>query len=60
MERTLEATASLLQRVAEGDEMARERLCHHFMPILTRWAHGRLPDYARDLSETQDLVQTAP
>jgi len=59
MERTLEATAHLLQRVAEGDEMARERLCHHFMPILTRWAHGRLPDYARDLSETQDLVQTA-
>jgi RNA polymerase sigma-70 factor (ECF subfamily) len=59
MERTLESTASLLQRVSDGDDQARERLCRHFLPILTRWAHGRLPDYARDLSETQDLVQNA-
>jgi DNA-directed RNA polymerase specialized sigma24 family protein len=59
MERALESTTSLLQQVAAGDDQARERLCQHFLPILSRWAHGRLPDYARDLSETQDLVQAA-
>ncbi len=25
--------------------------------MLRRWAHGRLPQYARDLAETDDLVQ---
>ena len=59
MTEALETTATLLRHVADGDEQARERLCRHFMPILTRWARGRLPDYARDLSETQDLVQNA-
>ncbi|NBB91885.1 MAG: sigma-70 family RNA polymerase sigma factor [Gammaproteobacteria bacterium] len=59
MNETLESTATLLRQVSAGDEQARERLCRHFLPILTRWAHGRLPEYARDLSETQDLVQTA-
>jgi len=59
MVQSLESTASLLHKVAEGSEDARERLCRHFLPLLTRWAHGRLPLYARDLSETQDLVQGA-
>lgn len=59
MDQPLESTASLLRQVTEGDAQARERLCSHFLPILTRWAHGRLPHYARDLSETQDLVQAA-
>lgn len=59
MSQSLESTASLLQKVVDGSDEARERLCRHFLPLLTRWAHGRLPDYARDLSETQDLVQSA-
>jgi len=59
MNQPLESTATLLRQVSEGDDQARERLVRHFLPILSRWAHGRLPDYARDLSETQDLVQTA-
>ena len=59
MDQPLESTASLLRQVSEGSDAARERLCRHFLPILTRWAHGRLPHYARDLSETQDLVQAA-
>lgn len=59
MDSPLESTASLLRRVADDDAEARDRLCRQFMPMLTRWAHGRLPDYARDLSETQDLVQNA-
>ncbi|WP_395373906.1 RNA polymerase sigma factor [Marinicella sp. W31] len=52
-----ESTATLLLRVKEGDEAARERLCTLYLPILSRWAHGRLPEYARDTSETDDMVQ---
>jgi len=59
MGQSLESTATLLKQVVDGSDEARERLCRHFLPILTRWAHGRLPNYARDLSDTQDLVQTA-
>lgn len=59
MNPSLESTATLLRKVSDGDEAARDRLVRHFLPILTRWAHGRLPHYARDLSETQDLVQGA-
>jgi RNA polymerase sigma-70 factor (ECF subfamily) len=53
-----ESTASLLADVRDGDEAARERLCALYLPILMRWAHGRLPRQARALSETADLVQS--
>lgn len=52
-----ESTATLLDRVRDGDGRARERLCAQYLPVLTRWAHGRLPSRARDLAETSDLVQ---
>ncbi|MEM1080367.1 MAG: sigma-70 family RNA polymerase sigma factor [Pseudomonadota bacterium] len=55
----LDTTAALLQRVANDDDAAREQLFRQFLPVITRWAHGRLPQYARDLSDTQDLVQLA-
>jgi len=53
----LESTATLLSRVRDGDSAARERLCALYLPILMRWAHGRLPPVARDLAETADVVQ---
>lgn len=53
----LESTADLLHRVRQGESAARERLVARYLPILRRWAHGRLPPYARDLAETDDLVQ---
>lgn len=53
----LESTAELLTRVRQGDTLARERLVSRFLPIFKRWAHGRLPQGARDLAETDDLVQ---
>jgi RNA polymerase sigma-70 factor (ECF subfamily) len=53
----LEATAELLLKIQGGDKGARERLVRRFLPILRRWAHGRLPPSARDLAETEDLVQ---
>jgi RNA polymerase sigma factor (sigma-70 family) len=53
----LESTALLLERARSGDEAARERLFARFLPILTRWAHRRLPVRARGLADTDDLVQ---
>ncbi len=50
-------TAALLDLVRAGDEAAREQLVAYFLPILQRWARGRLPRYARDFAETDDLVQ---
>jgi len=54
---TDEPTLTLLQRLRAGDTAARERLVARYLPRLTRWAHGRLPTGARDLSDTHDLVQ---
>lgn len=54
-----DATASLLARMRSGDEEAMNRLLQRCLPPLQRWAHGRLPLYARDLNDTADLVQDA-
>src|SRR5215204_40834 len=52
-----EATIELLTRVRNGDEAALNRLLDRCLPPLRRWAHGRLPPFARDLLDTADLVQ---
>lgn len=52
-----EPTLQLLRRLRAGDATAREQIVARYLPRLTRWAHGRLPAGARDLSDTQDLVQ---
>jgi RNA polymerase sigma-70 factor (ECF subfamily) len=57
--KALESTVDLVDLSRAGDEAARNRLIQRYLPLLTRWAHGRLPAHARDLSETQDLVQMA-
>lgn len=54
---SLESTADLLSRVRGGDTAARERLVAQYLPMLKRWAHGRLPASARGMMETDDLVQ---
>src|SRR5688572_11599302 len=53
----LETTAQLLAWVREGDPAACERLVTRYLPMLRRWAHGRLPGHARALADTDDLVQ---
>ena len=53
----LESTAALLERIRGGDEEARNRLLGRYLPVLRQWARGRLPRRARDLSDTDDLVQ---
>src|SRR4051794_7753758 len=52
-----ETTVELLNRVKAGDDDARERLVARCIPPLRRWARGRLPTYARDMLDTEDLVQ---
>lgn len=52
-----ETTASLLLRCRTGNESARDQLIRRFLPLLRRWAHGRLPPAGRDLALTDDLVQ---
>jgi RNA polymerase sigma factor (sigma-70 family) len=53
----LESTRTLILRVRDGDESARNQLFARFLPGLRRWAHGRLPAKARSLADTDDLVQ---
>ena len=53
----MESTFHLIARFRSGDRQALERLFARHLPRLERWARGRLPKWARDLSDTQDLVQ---
>src|SRR5262249_17544213 len=54
----IEPTATLLSRARNGDPLATNQLCERFRPLLMRWAHSRLPAYAREgVTETDDLVQ---
>jgi RNA polymerase sigma-70 factor (ECF subfamily) len=52
-----DATSSLLERAKGGDREALEVLFARHIPSLRRWASGRLPRWARDVADTQDLVQ---
>jgi RNA polymerase sigma-70 factor (ECF subfamily) len=53
----LDSTVALLGRIKSGDATAREQLIARYLPLLQRWAHGRLPPHARGMLETGDLVQ---
>jgi RNA polymerase sigma-70 factor, ECF subfamily len=55
----LASSVELLQRAQSGDAEAVNRLVDIYLLPLRRWASGRLPRWARDLSDTQDLVQDA-
>ena len=53
----LDSTFQLIRRAQGGDEEALERLFARHLKPLQRWASGRLPKWARDLADTDDLVQ---
>src|SRR5262245_43900570 len=55
----LTSTIDLLERFKRGDTDAVSLLVERSLPPLRRWARGRLPNWARSLSDTQDLVQDA-
>ena len=48
---------NLLERVRQGDDEALDLLLRRYVPALRRWARGRLPLWARDLGDTEDMVQ---
>lgn len=52
-----ESSLALLLRAQEGDTAARDQLCARYLPRLRRWAHGRLPVWARQYVDTEDVVQ---
>ena len=54
-----ESTLTLLEQARRGDSAAMDRLFARYVPALSRWARGRLPQWARDVADTPDLVQDA-
>lgn len=48
---------ALLVRARNGDEEACNELCARYLPRMRRWAHGRLPGWARQHLDTEDIVQ---
>ena len=51
------SSLTLLARAQAGDREALDLLITRFLPRMRRWAHGRLPQGARGLADTSDLVQ---
>jgi RNA polymerase sigma factor (sigma-70 family) len=53
----LDSTLELIERARRGDSGALDQLFASHLKPLQRWASGRLPKWARDLADTDDLVQ---
>ena len=53
----MHTTMRLIRRTIGGDGDAREQLARRFLPMLSRWARGRMPPQVGESVETQDLVQ---
>jgi len=51
------STIELLALARSGQNAATDAIFRRYLPRITRWARGRLPRYARDLLDTDDLVQ---
>src|SRR5262249_24431183 len=58
-DRTIDAasTFELLELAKAGSSPAVNALFTRYLPPLRRWARGRLPRFARDMLDTDDLVQ---
>jgi RNA polymerase sigma-70 factor (ECF subfamily) len=52
-----ESTFHLIERARGGDQEAVDRLLTRHVTPLRRWARGKLPKWARDAVDTDDLVQ---
>ena len=53
------SSGQLLAQAHTGDETALGRVVTRCLPALRRWAHRRLPRWARTASDTTDMVQDA-
>ncbi len=51
------SSVELVRRARDGDRQALDRLFERYLPILRRWAAGRLPRWARDFVDTEDMIQ---
>jgi RNA polymerase sigma-70 factor (ECF subfamily) len=49
----------LLDRLRSGDQHALDQLFARYLVPLRKWAHGRLPGWARTMSDTQDVIHDA-
>lgn len=54
-----EPTVELVVRAKAGDGNALAAILERSLPPVRRWAHGKLPSYARGDADTEDLVQQA-
>ncbi|HEY1304616.1 MAG TPA: RNA polymerase sigma factor [Vicinamibacterales bacterium] len=54
---TVVSSRELLDRARAGDERAVSRLFRRQAASLRRWARGRLPRWARSVTDTADIVQ---
>ena len=52
-----ESSVELVRRARDGDRRALDHLFERYLPVLRRWAAGRLPRWARDLVDTDDMIQ---
>ena len=52
-----ESSKELLLKARSGDAVALDQLFRRYRASLQRWAHGRLPRWARDIADTEDLLQ---
>ena len=55
----LTSTVELVALAQQGDQSALEKLFARHSAPLRRWARGRLPRWARDMADTDDVVQEA-
>jgi RNA polymerase sigma-70 factor (ECF subfamily) len=53
----LDSTFDLVEQAQAGDREALNQLFGRYLAPLRRWARGRLPQWSRDLMDTDDLVQ---
>src|ERR1043165_9312034 len=53
------ASGELLERARDGDSRALSALFRRQASALRRWAHARLPRWARHVADTADIVQDA-
>ena len=53
----VDSSLALWERARTGDSGALNRLFARYLPRLHRWAHGRVPNWARDGAESADFVQ---
>jgi RNA polymerase sigma-70 factor (ECF subfamily) len=53
----VETSFDLLQRARLGDPEAQDDLYRRYLPRLNRWARGQLPQGARSVLDTGDVVQ---